>query len=98
MRWVDLTTRDAFEAAMAMGILADLLAIAVLVLVVVLLRNLSGVRTCELRQTFDEPTTLKHMQEYECSKCGGLVTSQVLGEWDDKPRYCSACGRKVVER
>lgn len=64
MRYLDLTTADAFNAAMTMGILADLLAIAVLVLVVVLLRRLAGLRT----------TTIEfHDGDIRCAACGHAV-------------------------
>lgn len=64
MRYLDLTTADAFNAAMTMGILADLLAIAVLVLVVVLLRRLAGLRTTAIEY---------HDGDTRCAACGHAV-------------------------
>ena len=53
-------------------------------------------RTCKLRESFTEPMTLEHMQEYECSECGGLTNAQVLDKRDE-PRYCPNCGARIVE-
>ena len=67
MRYLDLTTADAFNAAMTMGILADLLAIAVLVLVVVLLRRLAGQHTTKIEF---------HDGDIRCAACGHAVPSR----------------------
>ena len=53
-------------------------------------------RTCTMQRTFSEPVLMEHVQEYECSECGGLTNAQVFGE-SDVPRYCARCGAKVVE-
>lgn len=53
-------------------------------------------RTCTLHKTLTEPSTLEHMQEYECSECGGLINAQVFGE-SDVPRYCMMCGARVAK-
>ena len=53
-------------------------------------------RTCKLRESFTEPMTLEHMQEYECSECGGLTNAQVFDN-SDILRYCPNCGAKAVE-
>ena len=58
--------------------------------------NTRAERTCTLHKTLTEPSTLEHMQEYECSECGGLTNAQVLNE-SDEPRYCMMCGARVAK-
>lgn len=52
---------------------------------------------CQMIPTFITPTTLDNIQEYTCSKCGKQTLSEVLGDDEDVPKYCSYCGDKVVE-
>lgn len=54
-------------------------------------------RTCQMEPSFITPTTLDNIQEYTCSKCGKETFSQVLGDDEDIPKYCSYCGAKVLE-
>lgn len=52
--------------------------------------------TCHMEPTFIGPAMLFNMQEYECSECGKSTFSQVFGDDEDVPKYCSECGAKVV--
>ena len=58
--------------------------------------NTRAERTCTMHKTLTEPSTLEHMQEYECSECGGLTNARVLNERDE-PRYCARCGARITE-
>ena len=53
-------------------------------------------RTCTMQRTFVKPVLMEHVQEYECSECGGLTNAQVFGE-SDVPRYCARCGARITE-
>lgn len=53
-------------------------------------------RICKMQRTFSEPVLMEHVQEYECSECGGLTNAQVLNERDE-PRYCMMCGARVAK-
>ena len=61
-------------------------------------KGCSAERTCHMEPTFIGPATLFNMQEYECGECGKSTFSQVFGDDEDVPKYCSECGAKVVER
>ena len=53
--------------------------------------------TCQMEPSFITPGILDSIQEYTCSDCGKQTFSQVLGGDEDVPKYCSYCGKKVVE-
>lgn len=53
--------------------------------------------TCKMEPSFITPSTLDNIQEYTCSKCGKQTLSEVLGDDEDVPKYCSYCGAKVPE-
>lgn len=53
--------------------------------------------TCKMEPSFITPTTLENIQEYTCGKCGKQTLSEVLGDDEDVPKYCSYCGAKVLE-
>ena len=53
-------------------------------------------RTCKMQRAFSEPVLMEHVQEYECSECGGLTNAQIFNE-SDEPRYCMMCGARVAK-
>lgn len=53
--------------------------------------------TCQMEPSFITPGMLDSIQEYTCSECGKQTFSQVLGDNEDVPKYCSYCGKRVVE-
>lgn len=57
--------------------------------------NTRAVKICEVEETFTEPITLDHIQEYRCHRCGEYSYMQILYS-EDKINYCSHCGAKVI--
>ena len=53
--------------------------------------------TCTMSPSFTEPKTVSDCQEYCCSKCGEYTLIEICFGEDEKPKFCSNCGAKVID-